>query len=197
MKPTLAALAVALAACSGDDAAPAADAAPDAPATGIVGTWNLVPSPDSEVPFTSATFRADGSVSLDRATDSSTGTYLVAGGRITIDPDDAGEDTLVTDFVVTSDRLLLNAFLPDGAPTGFVGTWVNHTTTGTADATYTLALAADMTGSFTIGTSAVTGTWAAEATGLVFNGTTPLTLTQHFQPVDDLALGLLLFSRAP
>jgi hypothetical protein len=180
------------------DAKPMPDADPSlAP---LVGTWNRAPEQDPDTGFDSITFTADGKTMTAEGANTETGTYSVpAMGRVSLVPDGAGQ-TIVTDFVVDHNKLILTAFLPVGTPNGNVGTWTNHTTSGTMMSTATVVTNSDMTASYTLtgpsGTQAFTGTWAAESIGFVLSATQPAPLAFQFRPIGTLAIGYLIFAKS-
>lgn len=166
----------------------------------LIGTWNRAPEQDPNTGFASITFTIDGKTMTTNNGMVETGTYSVpAMGRVQLDPDGAGQ-TLVTDFVVDSNKLILTAFLPVGTPSGNVGTWTNHTTSGTMMSTSTVVTNSNMSASYALtgpsGTQTFTGTWAAESTGFVLNATSPAAVTFHFRPIGNLAIGYLIFVKS-
>ena len=101
----------------------AIDAALDADPSiaSLIGTWNKAPESDPSQMIPMATFRVNGTVRLGDAATGNEGTFTVPSpGRVRM----VFAHTLETDFVVTTDHLVLTAFLPQGATTGFVGTWM-------------------------------------------------------------------------
>ncbi len=166
----------------------------------LIGTWNRAPEQDPATGFASITFTADGKTMTTNNGTTETGTYAVpATGRVQLDPDGAGQ-TLVTDFVVSNGKLILTAFLPVGTPNGNVGTWTNHTTSGTMMSTVTVVTMANMSAQYMLtgpsGSQTFTGTWAVESTGFVLNLTAPAALTMHFRPIGNLAIGYLIFVKS-
>ena len=207
---------VALAAC-GDDAgttppvdsgaqldAPA-DARPDPPpdasfATPLVGTWVKAADAYADQRYQSVTFRADGTATIVRASGASTGPYLVpAPGRVRFIN---GTSFQETDFVMQNDQLLLEALLPQGQITGFVGTWTSTVQFDTGTYMTRLTLGADhsasgLTTSMSSGPTTVTGTWAAEGTGFVLTWTDPIDHVEHVRPLGTLGIAAQLLTKQP
>jgi hypothetical protein len=173
----------------------------------IVGAWNRDPNQDQTIGFSAITFNSNGTlVEMDTGKPDATGTYsLPSAGRVLLTPTPgmgSGSDSgpIETDYVATSDHLLLTAFLPVGTVNGFVGTWHNSTTTNGSVQTIDLALAANNTATFTStssqGTIPITGTWAANPVGFTFTGTS-LSVTLTFVPIGaNQAISYLAFVKA-
>jgi hypothetical protein len=173
----------------------------------IVGSWNRDPNQDQTIGFASITFNTDGTIlEMDPGKPDGTGTYsLPSAGRVLLTHTPgmgSGSDSgpIETDYVATSDHLLITAFMPVGTVNGFVGTWHNSTTTNGATQTIDIALAANNTATFTSttsqGTIPITGTWAANPVGFTFTGTS-LSVTLKFVPIGaNQAIGYLAFVKA-
>ncbi len=198
----LSVLGLTLAACGGDDdpmggADAATDAALDAPTAGLVGTWMLLPPNSPELDIGTVTFRADGTSTLgDDPPDH--GRYTVAGNRLTVDPDlpGAAHPTIETDFLLSGSQLMLPAFLPQGTPSGMLGTWKTDVVSDGIKSSTAITTNADQTAVVRFSTAdseqEIPGTWATEPTGFVFTGPN---LTLHFKPFAGGAVGYTLFER--
>ena len=206
-------LAVLLLAACGDqsgttppvDSAPAidapADTRPDASfATPLIGTWVKSADAYADQTYRSVTFRADGTATIVRASGTGNGPYLVpAPGRVRfID----GTSFLETEFVTQNDQLLIDALLPQGPVTGFVGTWTGTLVFETGTYMTQLTLGADhsasgRTTSMASGTTTVTGTWAAEGTGFALTWTVPIVHVEHVRPLGTLGSGPQLLTKQP
>jgi hypothetical protein len=143
----------------------------------------------------SYTFNADGTFVFVDNGGPETGTYTLPGpGRISTT---SGGVTVVTDYVVTSNQLLLGALSPQGTVSGLVGVWSSTmTSTQSGTSTTTVTLNSDMTATYAVttsGTQSIDGTWVAETGGLA------LTLTglgvQHYKSIGTLGIGILHFTK--
>ena len=173
----------------------------------IVGTWNRDPNQDQTIGFASIAFHPDGTVAeMDPNMATKTGTYsLPSAGRVLLTPtpgmgSGSNSGPIETDYVATTNNLVLTAFLPQGTVNGFVGTWRNVTITNGATQTIDMAVAANNTATFTSTTSQgsipITGTWAADPVGFTFTAPS-YTLSLKFVPIGaNQAIGYLAFVKA-
>jgi hypothetical protein len=192
-------LVILLAACGGDDVGGAADALPadaaaiDGAVSPLVGQWSYAGDP--ALPIVSYTFDSDGTFVVVDDGGSEAGTYTLAGpGRLSMT---SGGETVVTDYVVTSNQLLLGALIPQGSISGLVGVWSSTAIAQSGTSTTTVTLNSDMTGTLAVTTSStqsIDGTWVAETGGLA------LTLTglgvQHYKSIGATGIGLLYFTKS-
>ncbi len=185
------------------DAAPnldaAADAAPDADPSiaPLVGTWMKGADSWSGQMIPMVTFRANGTVSIGDTATPDQGTYTVpSAGRLKMV---FGASSTDGEFVIGNNHLLISALLPQGTVTGFVGTWRSAFTANGAMGTETVVINSNNSATYTLmgpsGSQTWTGTWAAEGTGLVFNGTTPSAITYHYRPIGMAGIGTQLFTK--
>lgn len=209
MKSFALVLALVAAACGGDDGNSNKTDAGNGSGSGsgiddpIVGMWNRAPEADPTYAFDSVKFGADGSV-LQKTSGKpdSTGTFTIpSAGNVSVTTTGSGSNagTIVTQYVVSGNHLMLTAFFPQGTVNGYVGMWRNQTTDkGTAE-TIEFDVKADMTATFTLTAAggspmSLSGTWAADSTGVMF--TTQLA-SFHFTNINNFqAIGYLYYVKA-
>lgn len=181
---------VALIACKSNDAAvdapmlhdtadqhvdAALDASPEiAP---LIGTWKIATDPPIDPPFRILTFQIDGKLLEDTGGGAKAAKFSVpAPNRLRITETD-DSDPVELDILVSGTTLGYGVYLPQGAVTGFVGTWKTSAITPNGPFDQTVIIADDHTGSLQINTGTpITGTWATEGTGIVLNTALPVHL---------------------
>ena len=165
---------------------------PDPALAPFVGDWKIGAEVHPSIPLRMVSFHADGTCAFD-AEPCRFG--VPAPGRLTLIN---GADSSETDFVIDGNRLVITAFLPQGTPVGFVGTWTNNFVQNGAAASISITVRSDNTASLTTiggaGQNEVLGTVASESTGFAFTSNGQVLF--HFRPLGaNKAIGYLLFDK--
>jgi hypothetical protein len=185
-----------LTACLGDNAPPAP------PPGELVGTWRYLPKLSiGDVPVDqrqTVAFMSDGSYEIRSRTGVARGEFIVADRDLTLDP--GSERWITTSFIVTPDRLLVDAMFPVDDVDGTAGVWSGAQSAKLGASTITLALDGDGTAQLEQtgpGAEVLTGTWTHVGADVVFtylagNGTP---IDKHYQEVPGAAVGEWLYER--
>jgi hypothetical protein len=184
----------ALAACTTDDTAP--------PPPELLGTWRYIPKPSlGDVPIDErqvVAFTADGRYESRSTHGDQTGDFAVDDRALTIDP--GGDGWITTSFLVTPDRLLVDALFPVGAVDGTIGQWSGTQSAQAGASTVTLSLAADGRARLDqAGPASETliGGWTHVGDEVVFtyHTTSGVPIDKHYQEVVGAAVGEWLYER--
>ncbi|HPH65872.1 MAG TPA: hypothetical protein PLF40_09015 [Kofleriaceae bacterium] len=165
---------------------------PDPALAPLVGDWKTGAEVDPSIGMGMISFHADGTCSFDTKP---CRFGVPAPGRLTLIN---GADSSETDFMIDGNRLLITAFLPQGTPIGFVGTWTNIYVQNGVAGSFSISVRSDDTATFTVvgstGQSEIVGTITSESTGFAFSASGQVLF--HFRPLGaNKALGYLLFDK--
>jgi hypothetical protein len=172
------------------------------PPAELVGTWRYLPKLSlGDVPVADrqvVEFDAAGGYEIRGRSGTEAGTAEVRGHALTISPDAGG--WIETGFLVTPDRLLIDALFPVGAVDGSIGTWRGDQRSDRGASTVTLTLDAAGTARFAQtgpGAEDLAGTWTHIADDVVFSFVSPLGIerAKHLQEVPGEAVGEWLYER--
>ena len=175
-----------------DSAAAVGAVVPDPTLASLVGDWKLSAQVHPSNGLQRVSFQADGTCAFN--TDPCRFTVPAPGRLSLID----GADLSETDFMIDGNRLVIAAFLPQGKPLGFVGTWTNNSVKNGVTGSISITVRGDDTATLTrngnAGQNEIIGTVASESTGFAFTANGQVLF--HFSPLGaNKALGYLLFDK--